>query len=67
MSAYLSQVQAEAHAAELAEDARRARRAHPVATSDVRPRRLRSSAARMLLGLAVRLDHGLRSTTVRPS
>jgi|tagenome__1003787_1003787.scaffolds.fasta_scaffold20945528_4 hypothetical protein len=64
MSVYLSHLQAEAHAADLLEQARRA---HLVRNSRGRPPRLRNSVARVLLGIAIRLDQGLQPTTVRPS
>jgi hypothetical protein len=67
MTAYLSHLQAQAHAEDLGEQARRDRLAHPVRTSPGRPARLRSSMAQFLLGLAIRLDHGLQPTAVRPS
>ena len=67
MSSYLSHVHAEAHAAELCEDAERARQAHLVRTGHGPPGRLRNSLARVLLGLAIRLDHGLQATAVQPT
>jgi hypothetical protein len=64
MSGYLSLVMAEAHAADLGEQARRAR-AHHIRTGPRRPSRLRNSTARLLFALAVRLDD--RRTAVRAS
>jgi hypothetical protein len=61
MSAYLSHLHAEAHAADLREQALLTRAGHGG------PRRLRNSAARVLLGFAVRLDDGLRPAPVGPS
>jgi hypothetical protein len=57
MSAHLLQLQAEAHARDLTEQARQARLARLVRTSHRRPGRLRASIARVLLSLAVRLDN----------
>ena len=65
MSGYLSHVQAEAHAADLGEQARRGRSGHAVRTG--RPPRFRNAMARLMLGLAMRHDHSLRPTASRPS
>jgi hypothetical protein len=59
MSAYHSHIQAEAHAEDLREQARRP---HAARTSRGHP--LRHSTARALLRLAIRLEPGLRPTTV---
>jgi hypothetical protein len=64
MTAYLSHLQAEAHAADLREQARRVQL---LRGGDDGPRRLRNSAARVLLGFAVRLDHGFQPAPARPS
>ncbi len=65
MSPYLTHMQAEAHVADLREQA--ARRARPVPIGNERSRRLRTFMARVLLGLAIRLDHRLRPIAVRPA
>jgi hypothetical protein len=67
MSGYLSYMQAKARDAEIGERVERARLSHPDRTGSERPGRVRNSTARVLLGLAIRLDHGLQPTTVRPS
>jgi hypothetical protein len=64
MSAYLTQIQAEAHAADLTEQARQAQLVRLARTGQPRPRRLRTSTARFLVALAVRLDHGLQPPAV---
>jgi hypothetical protein len=61
MTAYLSHLQAEAHAEDLRDEPRRPRADR---TRHPRPGRLRHSTALVLLRLATRLDHGLRPTTV---
>jgi hypothetical protein len=66
MTGYLSYMEAKAREAEVGERAERARPAHDGA-GHAPPGRLRTALARVLLGLAIRLDHGLRPTTVRPS
>jgi hypothetical protein len=59
MSAYLSNIQAEARSDDLREQARRPR---PAGAGSAPPRRLRVTVARTLMGLAIRLEHGLRTT-----
>ena len=55
----LTQMLVSAHAAELTDQARRAGLARTARTSERHPGRLRSSTARLLVGLARRLDHRL--------
>jgi hypothetical protein len=64
MSGYLAQLQSEAHAADLAEQARSARR---IRTSPRRPSRLRHSLAVLLVALATRLDHALQVPAPAPT
>ena len=64
MSGYFPQVQAEAHAADLAEQARRARLLSVARTDRPRPGRLRHPVSRLLVGLAARLDHRHRPSAV---
>jgi hypothetical protein len=61
MTAYLSHLQAEAHAEDLRGEARRPR---AVRARHRGPGPLRHSTAHLLLRLAFRLDCGLRPTTV---
>jgi len=67
VSSYFSQVMAESHAADLTEDARRARMASGVRTAHRPSRRLRLSTARLLVALAVRLDDQLPAAPVPAS
>jgi hypothetical protein len=67
MTGYLTFMQAKAHETEIGERVERARLARPERAGHVPPRGLRTSMARVLLGLAMRLDHGLRPTAVRRS
>jgi hypothetical protein len=67
MTGYLSYMEAKTREVEIGVRAEQARLAHPDGASHAPPGRLRTSVARVLLGLAIRLDHGLRPTTVRPS
>lgn len=55
----LTQMLVAAHAADLTDQARQARLARAARTSERHPGRLRSSTARLLVGLARRLDHRL--------
>ena len=48
-----------AHTADLIDEARQARLARAAGVSERHPGRLRTSTARLLVGLARRLDHGL--------
>src|SRR6478672_6479967 len=60
MSPYLTHMAAEAHTADLREQA--ARRTRPVPVRRRGPSRLRNVMAQLLLGLAVRLDRRLQPT-----
>jgi hypothetical protein len=64
MSTYLTRIQVEAHAADLAEQSRQFRLGGLARTDHRRPGRLRHSMARLLVALAIQLDDDLRSPTV---
>jgi hypothetical protein len=65
MSEYLTSVMVDAHTADLLEQARRARLVHDAGTGRRRSSRLRSSTARLLVAVAVRLDNRLQPASVR--
>ena len=67
MSEYLTHLVVDAHTADLRARARRAQLASDARTRGRRASRLRSSTARFLVAVAVRLDHRLQPAPVRSS
>jgi hypothetical protein len=66
-SGHRHHIQVQTHAADLAQQARRDRLAGSTGTGHRGRRRLRNSMARLLVALAIRLDHGLQPPAVRAS
>jgi hypothetical protein len=67
MSEHLTSMLVDAHTSDLLEQARRARLVHDAGTGRPRSSRLRSSTARLLVAVALRLDHRLQPVSVRSS
>jgi len=67
MYGYLSQLHADAHAADLIAQAERARLVHLVRTDHPGPSPFRRSVARLLVALATRLDHPLQTAAPAPT
>jgi hypothetical protein len=65
MTSYLTYLAVEAQEADLAQRARRGPPHHLTRITPRRPGRLRTRTARLLLGLAVRLDDRLRPVAAR--